>query len=246
MTQCWERYRKQIAREFAAAPETFLRQPTISQTLHPGGGWAERLASQYARDLQQSPYGMRLLSLARDIRFGSPYRFAEGCSLPAAQHAWQIALLKRFGVTPEGLGEVAEIGGGYGDMARQFRENHFQGSYRIFDLPELNDIQRSYLIRAGANASLHPLNRSDLCGGDAALLLATFSVSEMPLELRGDLEPAFFGFRYLLFSWNEKFADVDNGVWFGALNERLQARFDTQVMKDPHMRAWYLFARWRE
>lgn len=240
--QSWDALREAIGREFAASPREFLRQPTITTVLNPH---QPELASKYCADLRRSAYGRELLRRARDPDCGRPRRYPEaaGCSLAAIQHAWQLAKLwEHLQVAPADLTSISEIGGGYGDMARQMRAAGFGGTYSLYDLPELHTIQQGYLASCGVGAELVSLNSRPLsASGDASLLLATFSVSEMSLQQREVIEPGFDVHRYLMFSWNHSFAGVDNCEWFAGLEERMRSRFQTATAKDPHMRAWYLF-----
>jgi hypothetical protein len=72
--------------------------------------------------------------------------------------------------------------------------------------------------------------------GPADLLVATFSVSEMPLELRDWLEPKYAGFRWLFFGATHRFAGMDNVEYFTGLHQRLGGKF----FKDKHRNAWFL------
>lgn len=246
MIQSWSALREAIAGEFARNPARFLREPTITQTLHPN---QPALARLYCADLQATTHGQGLLSNAREPDYGTPRRDAEagGCSMVAVQHAWQLSQLwSHLAVTPRDLNCVAEIGAGYGDMCRQIHAAGFSGRYMVSDFSELREIQRQYLARCGvARTQALALDAQDDDPGPNSLLLATFSVSEMPLELRAEIEPRFMGYGYLMFSWNESFAGIDNMTWFQGLAARLAGHYKVDVVKDPHMRAWYLFGKSR-
>lgn len=246
MKQCWNEFRSAIAAEFAAHPEDFLRQPMITRTLAPA---SESLSRSYAASLRLTDVGMDLLWRARDVAYGAP-RVDEdsGCSMVALQHAWQLEQLwQELGVQARRVSTITEIGGGYGDMCRQIRANGFRGSYRIFDFPELAQIQHAYLQACSSPAELHPWTSiSSMHALEAeSLLIATFSISEMPIEHRALIEPALMGHHYLMLSWNSTFAEVDNHQWFEALGERLAPHFDITLRTDPYMRGWYLFGRKR-
>ncbi len=236
MNQSWDEFRKAIAKEFAEHQDDFLRQPTIAHTMHPVN---DKLAVAYHDELWGTPYGRRLIGRALDLDYGKPRRVANECSMSALQHAWQ---LWNIGELVKSLQHVAEIGGGYGDMARQIHAAGFRGTYEIFDFPELHQIQSAYLERCDVPVNFKQLTDYTLKALDSrALLLAMFSVSEMPLEQRAEIEPMFFTYDYLAFSWNESFAGIDNHAWFQGLSTRLLPQFDIHMKKDPHMRGWYLF-----
>ncbi len=240
MNQSWDEFRAAIAKEFAAHPQDFLRQPTIARTMHPD---QRDLAAAYANGLGHTSFGEKLMERAKDAICGKPWDHINGRSMSALQHAWQLyKLWEHFSLTPSMLHYVAEIGGGYGDMCRQMYAGGAPQTYDIFDFPELHAIQRAYLESCCVKPSFRELTPAKLeCSRSKSLLLATFSVSEMPLAQRAALEPSFYGYHYLVLSWNESFAGIANAVWFGGLAERLHEKFRVTVTKDPHMRGWYLF-----
>lgn len=244
LSESWDSFREAIRTEFLAGGERFLRQPTITRTIHPDN---PALARAYFGDLKGSLYGLQLLRRAAEPKFGTARRYRESshCSMVALQHAWQLSKLQEvLGLSPGDLEWVAEIGGGYGDLCRQFRAGGFSGQYAIFDFPELQEIQRRYLSACDARASVLSIAELTRQSGEA-LLIGTFSLSEMPLEQRAEIEPVFAGFRYLMFSWNSSFAGIDNMAWFDGLAKRLADSHKVSLLKDPHMRGWYLFGKVR-
>jgi hypothetical protein len=85
----------------------------------------------------------------------------------------------------EEIKTVVEIGAGIGDMADVLRKTGYTGEYTIFDFPELLEMQRWY--HKNIDTVLHSNNKyiadvSDLSSAD--LVIATWSLTEMPLELR--------------------------------------------------------------
>ncbi len=163
----------------------------------------------------------------------------------AAQHAWQLECMsEQLGLLCMDFRHVSEIGGGYGDMCRQFHLAGFGGSYTIYDFPQLLALQRDYLHRCAVKPTFKPLDPQTFTPPPRkSLLLATFSISEMPPPLRDAIGPMMLAHDYLMLSWNPTFGQWDNEALFAALNERLQTLFTTVILRDPYMRAGYLFAR---
>lgn len=79
---------------------------------------------------------------------------------------------------------ILEIGGGYGNMCSLVHDLGFKGQYSIFDFPEVHRIQKYYLERNDINANfiteVEDLNKVDL-------VIATWSLSEIPLEQRNEI-----------------------------------------------------------
>jgi hypothetical protein len=244
MIDSWEFFRAAIRREYGILDGNFLRGQTITRTLAPDN---KQLAESYAEQLRKTVPGIELLHRARDPDYGWPrrYKHADFCSMVAAQHAWQLQVLgEQLGIGIPDLTHVSEIGGGYGDMCRQLHSAGFAGAYTIFDFPELQPLQAEYLRRCGVAptfARLDPATFETPIG--KTLLLATFSISEMPPPLRQTLLPMMFAHDYLMLSWNPTFGSWDNEALFADMNRCLQGSFTTMIVRDPYMRAGYLFAR---
>jgi hypothetical protein len=181
-------------------------------------------------------------AIAED-RTGSPlpYWTQRSSSGNLIHHAYHIAQLEaQTGVDVSSLDCVVECGGGYGSMCRLFRNLGFTGEYIIFDLPHFSALQKYYLQSLGVSVS--PGEASDrgmtvrLCSDmdefkaiageksvpDRSLLLATWSLSEMPLALRAELTPAFKYFQYLFFAYQSVFEEVDNVEYFAELGREEQ------------------------
>jgi len=91
--------------------------------------------------------------------------------------------------TPERLSSyksIIEIGAGYGDMCSVVHKMGFTGKYTIIDIPEISPIQDYYLKKQGINANFR-FESTDVEPAD--LVIATWSLSETPLEYREKLMP---------------------------------------------------------
>jgi hypothetical protein len=113
---------------------------------------------------------------------------------------------------------ILEIGGGYGSMAKVWRRLGFKGKYYIFDLPEFAALQEFYLSNTVGteNTFWIDLNTTPPDLGPIDLMIACHSLSEMPIDKRGqiiNLWPA----RDYLFAFNLIHFDMDNSEYFGML-----------------------------
>ena len=131
---------------------------------------------------------------------------------------------------------IVEFGGGYGSMCRL----GFAGRYVIFDIPPVLALQRYYLGLHGIAAAYAAEAPTVLCHrlADAArfmrpqaALMSTWALSEMPLGLRGAIEPFLDDERAVaaLFAYQHHFEKVDNAAWFAGMQARTAARWQWQL-----------------
>lgn len=83
------------------------------------------------------------------------------------------------------LDTIVEIGAGAGDLADIVYKLGFKGKYVIYDFPELLEIQKWYHDKLGHKniqyvSDVNELEAADLC-------IATWSFTEMPLDLREEV-----------------------------------------------------------
>lgn len=123
---------------------------------------------------------------------------------------------------------IFEIGGGYGNFARAARVGGFTGPYYIFDLPHVGEIQRLYLEMNGirVNDDLddpHDVMLIGLDGIETALrhfgtktvsLVATWSLSEMPIAARQPLTPVIDRADQALIAYQPIYDGMDNTAYF--------------------------------
>jgi hypothetical protein len=150
-------------------------------------------------------------------------------------HAYHFAMFEeatRKGI--KSLKFIVEFGGGYGSMCRLAFRMGFSGKYVIFDLPAFSALQKYYLMNLKLNIadSLTEFQKmkegifcvSDLIGfsqslpiykGDS-LFLATWSLSETPLNTREIILESIDGFESYLITYQEKFGEMDNTAFFNA------------------------------
>ena len=165
-----------------------------------------------------------------------PYWTQRSSSGNLIHHAYHIAQFEsQTGADVSSLDYVVECGGGYGSMCRLFRNLGFTGEYIIFDLPHFSALQKYYLQSLGISLSpdvatgremsvrlCHDIAEfktvvEEMTVPDRSLLLATWSLSEMPLTLRAELTPIFKYFQFLFFAFQSVFEEVDNVNYFAEL-----------------------------
>ena len=216
----------------------YLQSYWISRTMHPQ---MRPLSRKYWDEIRDKGYVVRdILPAAPDGLVGKPHVFElmPTLSPQTVQHIYYINLmLERLGVRVAEVPHIVEIGGGYGNLARIIRRMGHTGRYDIVDLPEIHELQRQYLDEALPGHGVRFVRPEEVDGGD--LLIATFSVSEMPWALRDWWEPKYAGFGRLFMATTRSFCGMDNVDYFMRLADRLGAKF----WKDKHRSAWFLCRR---
>ncbi len=244
----WDQLVHNIADEVARNPGGFLREPTISRTVHPA---QYTLAQEYFKELCSDEFfRSRIFSQLHEHPMGDPFLcpFFPYASTMTMQHAYYLNMIyHKFGIyLPENpVRQVVEIGAGYGNMFRLLSGMGYTACYTVIDLPAMQALQRHYLEHIFPRATCERIDfyTSENVDGthidSESLIFGTFSLSEMPLATRVRLEPLYARARYLFFAFNKAFDGVDNEVYFSDLREKLSSLFDIDIIKDSHRRAWF-------
>jgi hypothetical protein len=107
---------------------------------------------------------------------------------------------------------IVEIGAGYGDMCSLIHDLGFQGEYTIVDIPETQPIQEFYLGKQGITPKW---SFEDDNVTHADLVIATWSLSETPLEYRAQLMPKIDQSKnWLIMAQSEVFGQKVNDEYF--------------------------------
>ena len=133
---------------------------------------------------------------------------------------------------------IFEFGGGYGNLCRLIHKFGYKGKYSMYDFPIVSAFQEYYLSSAGLkvkemdsekvdedyinctadiNTLLDFLNRNTPSNGSRNLFVATWSLSESPLDVRKYFDGIFEKFDYFLMGYQDKFGEVDNKDYFRKL-----------------------------
>lgn len=108
--------------------------------------------------------------------------------------------------------KIVEIGAGYGDMCSVVHKMGFDGEYTIVDIPETQPIQEYYLGKQGIKPKW---SFEDDNVSDADLVIATWSLSETPVEYRNRLMPKIQNSRnWLILAQSSVFGQEVNDDYF--------------------------------
>lgn len=250
----WDDLIGPITQELSDHPMTFLRQPTISRTVHPN---QLDLAYSYLEEMAQWPYfRTKLLPQMHDVPMGAPYLcpFFPLASPMTIQVNYYLGMIHQyFGLDLSDnsvISHITEIGGGYGNTCRIVNSLGYQGKYVIVDLPEMHDLQKHFLghavphIASQDRISYLRTNNPELApAGPGGFLFGTYSVCEFPMPLRELLETYYPQFDYLFFAYYLSYDGIENRPYFIALEQKLAQTHTVYHIPDSARRSWFLLAK---
>lgn len=242
----WETMLSSIVSEYETFPETFLRQPVIKYTVHPN---CQSLAVEYFKEMSKDSFFAEvLLPKMYDSPVGTPFEFKllPACSPLTVQHVYHLNVMREHlnVFVPESeISQIVEIGGGYGNLCRLINNFGYAGKYTIVDFDPMLEIQKRYLeqneITNVCFSTLDSMQRPT----DTSLLVATFSVNEMPMEDRKVLEGHYSDFDYLFFAYNAVFDGINNVEYFNDLKMSLESQFEITHVKDQFKSSWFMLCK---
>ena len=222
-------------------PRNFLRWDVILKTMFVEN--AEYIEPEIEYLKQQPNWASRWETALAEDKTGHPlpyWKYPQS-SGNLIHHAYHIA---RFESWSSGqLSEydfIFEFGGGYGSMCRLIHRLGFQGTYVLFDLPAFSLLQKYYLRSIGRPV----LEEPDECSNQSAivclssiesvqkiirscsarektLFLATWSISETPLQFRSRVFDLIRDFDSFLIAYQERFNEVDNVKAFSEFQKQI-------------------------
>jgi hypothetical protein len=125
-----------------------------------------------------------------------------------------LSHLLTMGIMPEDLEKmdtIVELGAGIGDLADIVYKLGFKGKYIIYDFPEVGRIQKWYHDQLGHTNVVHTDNLDDLV--DADLMIATWSLTEMPLDLRDEVVKRIKNTKRWVIAYSNLIFGIDNAKW---------------------------------
>jgi hypothetical protein len=144
---------------------------------------------------------------------------------------------------------IIEIGGGYGCMAQIFKKINKRCNYVIFDTPEVNLLQYYYLKMNNIPVTINKIQLKKVClinklslikkynkkmnKRNVNLLIANWSISEMPIDLRNKINKLTYNFPNKLISFQEKFEDINNLNYFLKYRDTLKKKI-VKIEKHYH------------
>jgi len=192
-----------------------------------------------------------------------PYRKYPSSSENLIHHAYHMARFEEQ--TQRNVADfdvVLEFGGGYGSMCRLLHRLGFSGTYVLYDLPHFSLLQHFYLTSLGLPVSIagaitpsadgiicvSDTNRvndvlPDQIEGREALFIATWSLSETPIDFREEILGLVTGFSRLFIAYQDRFNQIDNRRFFHGWTDRhpQMAWCELEIEHIPRNR--YLFAK---
>jgi len=230
MKNPWSNFKINIQNEFVFNRENFLRQPTISKTIHPL--WPS-LHNRYYKDIDWTDENC---VRAKDSNVGNPWTQTDGYSLSALQNIYHHQMINRkFDTKEQEFDTIVELGCGYGSHCLFMNNVGFGGRYTMIDFDIMQKMQNYFLRSSGAkNFKMKPLADSSFETSGKSLLIACFSLDEMPLVDRKIVENNIDNFDNLFIAHGIKFSNIDNAAWFNEFEKRLQDRFDIERFSCRH------------
>jgi hypothetical protein len=152
----------------------------------------------------------------KDPGLGSPELYDGYTSGNMIHQAYHLSLWELMtGRSVKNMRRIVEFGGGYGTMALVCHRLGFRGDYQIIDLPEFSLLQQWYLTN-----TLPDISRIAWTDEPATcdLLIASHSLSEVPLPLRGKILSDMAADSYL-FVYHCEHDGVDNLGYFAGFAE---------------------------
>ena len=231
----WGDYEQKILSEFRSYPENFLRQPTIRLTIHPN---EQEVCYRALNILEQSNYFNKILfPFASDPPLGNPFRCA---NLPSAspltiQHLFYLDDIHTnlgIDVLCRNDVQVVEFGAGYGNMCRLAHHAGFSGSWCIYDLPLMQTVQKSYLLKTSRVENIKfidDISKVDNISGTVKVFVATYSLSEADFLTQNKVLSIIDEFDFIYITYQEKFKDQENTKYFQSLQNKLEASHSVEL-----------------
>jgi putative sugar O-methyltransferase len=221
----WAEYRKRIAADHKNLPiDDFKNWPSVRQLplYNP-----DELKAEYAADnkkllmdsIRKSEWIDVLSSGEPKLGYGTKeswksvhftfedFRTSAWC-MKTLHHILTFEKLRGFPITD--YQNIVEIGAGIGETARMIFDQHYTGKYYVIDFPEVSKISSYYLDNRTIpldNIDQLPYNVKD------GLFIATWSLSETPLEYRDKIAERIRGFDQLLL-FQRQFKEISNPKYF--------------------------------
>lgn len=207
-------------------PRSFLRWPVVMRTM---AATQERYILPELWFLLRHNW-KRWRSVINELLVGHPYRclFYPASSGNLIHQTYHLATFeKATGKSISDLKGIVEFGGGYGCLCRTTRRLGYTGPYLIFDFPAFSALQRYYLRTNGIEDVTYVSDPAALRSAIKAmsnqreiLFVATWSLSETPIETREIICREVDTFGYFLVAYQSNFEGIDNDAFFSDMISR--------------------------
>ena len=210
----------------------------------------------YLNELKKSSMWKLWKKLILENTIGNPVRYflypkSSGNKIFQAYH---LKKYQEFCQTSlKNFNYVVEFGGGYGNMALNFKKINPKVKFIIFDTHEVNLLQYYYLKRNGFDVNfnnfkkingINLINKINILKSkikriksQKKLLIANWSISETPINFRKKMDFLFNNFDYQLISYQNKFENINNELFFINLKKsNLKKNRFTKIMPITSMK----------
>ena len=231
-TQHWDVGRRRLREAVLADdPSRLLTWPVIRDTMLVAGDRHPYLAAELAALQADEAWEQRWRpACLDDTGAPPPVPGLPGSSGNRLHHAYQFLQLERAGGRGvQEFSHLVEFGAGYGAMCAVAHRLGFSGRYLLYDLPEWSALQRWYVGEIGLSEASSGLIRTSSAeeelraevdaADEQSLLIAMWSLSETPLELRERILPGGERFGGYLFGYQATFEGIDNLAWFARFQQ---------------------------
>jgi putative sugar O-methyltransferase len=236
----WNNYQERILQDFLRDPNNFLRSKFIAQTMHHAH---YELSNRCINQMLRSVKSRRYLSLLSESPVGNPIT---DLSCPSSSPA-MIQQVHHLMKIEEAFGNlrtfdrIVDIGGGYGGFTKVVKKLGFTGEYVVYDLPVMHRIQDIYLRAVfGFSEDVATIDKikrytkpsnllEDLKSTPLrTLLVATWSLSEMPMLLRDELLAVMPYVNSAFIAFQRDFGGIDNINYF---HEKFTESKNTKIVQ---------------
>lgn len=208
----WDRYRRKLRLYILKNdPRNFLRwEPVMGSMFHN----ADKLEFDYLTGSNQNSW----VQAIEETWVGNPpryshYKKSSGNMVHIAYNLSQM--LDRYSIDLKKINTIIEFGAGYGCTAKLIHNVGFMGTYEIFDVPEFLALQRYYLKSTNTNGNFVFIDQTEkLRNIDPDMLIATWSLSESPVEIRNEFLNKIGKPQYILIAYQANFELTDNIKYF--------------------------------
>lgn len=252
---CWLLYLEKLKKEILHKDvSSFLSWRVMTATMVTEGSYV----STELEYLKSHKYWIsKYCNAIREDILGSPKPFSiyPASSKNLIHHAYHIALFEeKTNTQVSDIDFVFEFGGGYGSMARLFQNLNYQGKYIIFDFPIFSALQLFFLRTLGfkvlskenflcENSGILLIsNIDDLCEilksidkSKNNLFLATWSLSETPMDLRDKIKHCLEAFNLHLIAYQHTFREIDNVKYFDSYKDNF-SNLKWENHEIPHLK----------
>jgi len=225
---------------------TFLGWDVIQNTMFYGQTPLYVMMAEYGHLCRRPDWKERWSKAITESSMGAafPFPLFPKSSATLVHHAYHLARFEgEAAITIGSLDTILEFGGGFGSMCRLCHNLGFKGKYIILDLPHFSALQQYYLKSCGLNVlpgtdfekadegiaclssidDLKHLFRTVNSKIPASLFIATWSLSEAPVETRDAVFDVVQFFSNYLICYRKQFGGVDNIRYFRDFRERISS-----------------------